>query len=552
MPARQPDRDAYDRLADLVARMSPEELRGFALTLSPEDLSVLEDAVGRLTARGWRTHPAAMANQLTGGTYQRWAYIDYLSQKFVDAIEGRSPRQIWNLAPRYGKTGLLQWCATWALDRRPDARLILVGYGDDLAVESALAVRDNLREHADVLRAQLRPDRQRADRFVTDQGGGVLARGINSGIIGFGVGDGGALLLDDPMKSWAEAHSQAARNKLAGQFFGTLRNRLDSEDTPIIVAHARWHEDDISGRLQDQARNATGEDWEVVRLPTLAETDDPLGRREGEPLAPEMHPLAAVLSRNQGYGSPYLVAALEQQRPSPEAGNELLREWFRLEHVLPSEPAASLSSWDLKLKNREAGDFVVGQAWWRVAGGYWLMDQLRGQWDHGTTADAIALLAVRHPEIQEHVVEAAGSADEVIPQLRMARPGHTISDTTASKLGMSTDERIAVEGLRRRGMSGLVPQPPRQSKEVRARAFIAPAAAAGDIHLPADAYWAPVVLEELAAFPNGSHDDIVDAMSQALSRLAHGPSSFATVSGQRLPVASPGSGRRRLPTPGRR
>lgn len=549
MPAREADLTAdYDRLAEIVAQMTPAQLEAFALTLAPADLAVLEDVMGRLMTLGWRADPGAMGHHLTGGEYKQWAYIRLLARKLVEAVNGEDPRQVWNIPSQYGKTSLLcTYGVPWILQRDPTLRVLYVTYDADKAVEEGGKARDLIEEHPE-LGVRLRPDRRARGMWRTSQGGGLYAVGIYGGIVGYPAD---VVLLDDLMSGWQAAHSAAQRKAVWAIYRSQIRLRIQSQRCAIVLSGTRWHEDDPAGRALNPPEGEGTEQWTHIRLPALAEEGDLLGRAPGEPLEPERFPLSEVLAREAVLG-PYLAAALEAQRPSPEAGNELLREWFQLEHVLPSTPAASLSSWDLKLKNREAGDFVVGQAWWRVAGGYWLMDQLRGQWDHGTTADAIALLAVRHPEIQQHVVEAAGSADEVIPQLRMARPGHTISDKTASKLGMSTDERIAVEGLRRRGMSGLVPQPPRQSKEVRARAFITGAAAAGDIHLPADAYWAPAVLEELAAFPNGSHDDIVDAMSQALSRLAHGPSSFAATSGQRLPTASPGSGRRRLPTPGRR
>lgn len=520
--------------------MAPEEVEAFARRLDPDDLSVLEAAIERVAAAGWRAHPAAMAEFLDP-TFRRPAYVDLLSTKFRDAADGTSTRQIWNLPGRYGKSTLVQWGATWLYDRTEGrSRLILVSYGQSLANELADGIRERLREHAEVLRTQLRRDRQAINRFVTDAGGGLLAAGINASITGFGANALGGIIIDDPFKNWQDAHSETRREHVWNQYRGTIRNRLDEEDGFIIVVHHRVHEDDLTAKLiAEQGKDEFGDEWEVISLPAIAVEGDLLGRAPGEPLDPEVRPIEDVRRRAAGLGS-YLASALEQQDPTPEEGTDIKRAWFRLVDALPPGADDTCTSWDLKLKDKESGDYVVGQAWWRVAGGYWLVDQVRGQFDHATTQNAIALLAVRRPEIRTHVVESAGAADEVITELRRKRPDYEVSDEVASRLAMTTAEREAVQELRRRGMSGIVPKKVsgEGSKRVRARTNIVPNAEAGDVYLLADAAYLSALLDELAAFPNGAHDDQVDAMSQALGRLSTGQAS-ATVPTGTVPRPNP-------------
>lgn len=543
MPARQYRRSA-DPLGDLAAfveSVTPDELTAFARTLTPEHLAVLEQVMADKLGATWRSDPASMASFLDP-TYRTPRYVRLLSAKFREGIEGTSPRQIWNLPARYGKSWGVQSGVTWALDRSEGrARFILVSYGQELADELADGVRERLRTFSGVLRAQLRPDRQALHRYVTSTGGGVHSAGLDSAITGFGVNKGGALIVDDPFKNWQAAHSEATRNLVWNTFRATLRNRLDDESAFILVVHHRVHEDDLTARLlaQQQIDDEYGDAWDVTVLPALAVAGDALGREVGEPLDPDRFPYAAVRRRAAGLGS-YLASALEQQNPTPEEGSDILRSWFRLEATLPTAPDDGLTSWDLKLKDREAGDFVVGQCWWRVAGGYWLVDQIRGGFDHATTANAIALLAVRHPEITRHVVEAAGAADEVMPMLRKPHPDYTIDDVMASRLGMNAVERELVTELRQRGMSGLQPHPPQLDKRVRARTYIVPNAEAGDVHLPADAAWLAAYLDEMAAFPNGVHDDQVDATSQALQRLDRTPAAVSAPRGS-MPTVRPTS-----------
>lgn len=512
-------------LSELILAMAPAELQAFSEQLPPEDAQLLQRVMAEHHAAGWRADPASMAAHLDP-TYDLRPYLRYLSGKLVTLADMTGRRMIINLPGRYGKTTLLQWFLVWLLDRHPESQSIYTSYGYGLAVESAVEVRDKLRQHPDELRVDLRRDRQKADRWRTSQGGGLLAASWGSTITGYGVSAHGVLLVDDPFKNWAEAHGKARREYVFDQFKGTLRNRIDDERCGIAVVHHRMHKEDLSGKLKAGMEDETGEEWEMVVLPALAVAGDPLGREVGEPLNPEQFPVEAIKTRWLGLGS-YLSAALEQQDPSSEEGTDIKRAWFHLvdKGELPERYDQLVIAWDLKLKNREAGDWVVGQAWGRTGADYWMRGQIRGQYDHASTGNAIALLAVRFPDTTAHTVEWAGAADEVVPELRKPRPDYVVTPEMAGRLGMTEAEREAVQALRRRGMSGLIPHPVTEgSKEVRASTFIVPAAEAGNVHIVL-AGFTPTYLDEMASFPKGTRDQ-VDATSQALQRLGVGTASI--------------------------
>ncbi len=523
-------------LAELLKSMAPPELEAFALQLRREDRQLLERVMADTTAIGWRADPASMAAHLDPN-YRVRRHDAYLAKKWRELTDGTSRRQIWNLPGRLGKTRGVGNGLVWLLDNHPSSNSIYTTFGQLLADELGAFVRDTLKANRAELRATLRRDRQQRKRFVTEQGGGLLVAGLDAVTRGFGVNRGGVLVVDDPFKSWAEAHSESRRKWVVEQYRGTLRDRLDSEDSGILICHHRVHMEDLTGWLKKAMEDETGEEFEIVSLPMLAVAGDVLGREVGEPLAPEQFPVDAVEQRAKSLGS-YLAAALLQQDPSEVEGTELKRAWFHLVErgEVPQAWDQALTSWDLKLKNKEQGDYVVGQAWLRTGADYWLVDQLRGQYDHATTANAIALLAVRHPRITSHVVEAAGSHDEVLPQLRKPMPAYVVTPEMAGRLGMTEAEREMVQALRRRGMSGLIAHPVTEgSKPVRVRTFTVPAAEAGNVHVVV-AHWTPEYLDESAGFPDASHDDVVDATSQALQRLGVGT---ASITPARRPAAPP-------------
>lgn len=533
--------------------MDPAKLQAWAASCDdPSKVALVEEVMGDLTGEGWRTDPAAMAAHLDP-TYRTPPFIRYLSKKFRDGIEGVSNRQIWNLPGRYGKSLLTQKGIVWGLDRSEGhARFIDTSYGQMLANENADGVRSMLREHSDVLRCQLRRDRQSLRRFITDQGGGLLAVGMSATITGFGVNKGGALIIDDPFKNWEEAHSEFQRDKKFNQFRGTLRNRLDDEDAFILVVMHRVHEDDLTQRLLDamQEDDEYGDKWDVTVMPAIAVDGDVLGRAPGEPLDPEIRPLRACLSRAAGMGS-YLASALEQQDPTPEEGNDIKRAWWQLEDDLPPLYDDALTSWDTKMKDKESGDFVVGQVWGRTGSDFWCIAEFRGQWNHAQTRAALALAAVRYPFVLRHVVEYAASGPEVIEQLTAGSgPDYELDEDMASQLGMTTEEREKVQALLRNGLPGIIGQSVKGDKRVRART-VTPLIEAKNCHLPTGTLWVPHFLDEVSAFPNGKYDDRVDAMSQALSKLWNAGAELVDMEAL-VETRIPGVAGNRIPTMGSR
>ena len=96
-------------------------------------------------------------------------------------------------------------------------------------------------------------------------------------------------------------------------------------------------------------------------------------------------------------------------------------------------------------------------------------------------------------------------------------------------------------------VAGVKPVQARTSKEIRARA-ITPEIESGNVYLPYPSdpgnEWVEDLLSELREFPNGKHDDQVDALTQALNGLRDGGRGSVAVPTGRLPGRSVMSGNR--------
>jgi phage terminase large subunit-like protein len=350
------------------------------------------------------------------------------------------------------------------------------------------------------------------------------------------------LLLDDLFRNWQQAHSPTTRNTAWNLLLSQARKRLQGWLSPIIFAGTRWHEDDPQARYLQLARQDRNADqWVVLRLAARAEPadpkaeveayrlPDPMGRAPGQIIEPQRFDEREVAARFAG--SAYLANAQEQQRPTAQEGDDIKRAWFKIRDTAPPTFDHMAAFWDMKLKDNEAGDYVVGGCWGRSGSALWLIDVLRGQWNQDMTECAIVLMYVRHPQVRAQYIENTGNAPEVMAALRKAHPNYEVTDRTADELRMTHEERQAVQRIRRAGIGRLVPDVPKGSKFVRMMAQIG-YLAGGDVWL-LEAGWNDAYIDEMTAFgPNMAHDDQVDMTSMALKRMGHSQAKAKSPTGQ--------------------
>jgi len=261
--------------------------------------------------------------------YTEAPHLALLAQE-LEAIErGESDRLIIEAPVRHGKskTGSVAFPA-WLLLKHPELSVIMASYGAGRGHEFGREARNLI---LDPKAQQLFPDvRIAADskakhKWSTNKGGGLLATGIPGPITGFGAHFFG---IDDPFKTIEEAYSQNYRDDVWEWWKADARTRLEP-NAAVAVNAARWHDDDLVGRILNDAGAAR---WRILRLPAIAEKDDPMGRAVGEPLWPERYDLQALELARIDVGERNF-AALYQQNPIPEGGSVFTL--FERYHDLP-------------------------------------------------------------------------------------------------------------------------------------------------------------------------------------------------------------------------
>lgn len=422
------------------------------------------------------------------------AVADVLTQFFKEELlleDGTVCRQlIFCKPPRHGKTQLAtKGLAAWASGRRPDLDIAIASYSDTMASDFGSDIRALLTssQHKQVFPAhKLRRGGSAKDNIQTEQGGRMVAVGRGGALTGRGMGLG---LGDDLFKDHEEARSQTIRDAAWNWFTKVFMTRRMGPKL-VLLTMTRWHSDDVIGRITDPENpcyNAIeAKKWKIIRLPAIAEENDPLGREEGEALWPERFDLDFLQSQQRL--DPLGFAALYQQRPTVADGVLFRRE--NIQRYDPSDLPDDLRFYctsDHAVGTKQRNDpSCFGKAGVDKQDNLWLVDLF---WKRVPTDQAVeAMLAM-------------GSGTNA-PIIWWAERGHI-----SQSIGPFLYKRMAETGI----YINVREVTPVGDKEQRAQS-IAARVAMGKVYVPKGPIWDKAV-EELLAFPNGIHDDFVDMLS---------------------------------------
>ena len=368
----------------------------------------------------------------------------------------------------------------WYLAQNPAKMVIAASHTAELAERWGRRVRNLVAEHAPRLGYAIAADNQAAGRWATSAEGEYYAAGVGGSITGRRAD---LVVIDDPVRSREDAESETVREKVWDWYRADLITRL-KPGAAVVLVQTRWHEDDLAGRiLEAEGDKRDGGQWEVIRLPALAELLDPLGRAPGDALWPEWEGVEQ-LERKRSIIGPRDWSALYQQRPTAEDGTYFKKEWFRRYTDAPERMTIYMS-----------GDFAVtegGGDFTELA--VWGVDQFDNVyaldwWSGQASSDRWAAEFIRLIKRWKPVTFIG----EAGPIRRAMEP----------LLGrMMRDERAyaVIEWL----SSG-------NDKAANARplqAFMAN----GRFHFPSTD-WAERVQDQMLRFPDGKYDDAVDACS---------------------------------------
>jgi predicted phage terminase large subunit-like protein len=301
------------------------------------------------------------------------------------------------------------------------------------------------------------------------------------------------LIIDDPHSEQEAALAQVnpeIYDKTYEWYTSGPRQRLQPGGA-IVIVMTRWSQKDLTGQVLKSAAQRGGEEWKVIEFPAIMPS--------GGPLWPEFWSLKELEALKEELPNSKWQAQYQQQ-PTSDASAIIKREWWQIwEHDEPPYCEFTIQSWDTAFLKSERADYSACTTW-----GVFYKDDDTGE----RQANIILLNAFKKrmefPELKARayeewkewepdamIVEAKAAGSPLIFELRQM--GIPVSEFTPSK----GNDKIA-----------------------RLNA-VADLFASGRVWVP-NRNWAEELVEEVAAFPAGEHDDMVDSMTQALLRYRQG------------------------------
>ena len=421
-----------------------------------------------------------------------------MAKKFEAIAEGKLKRLIINMPPRHTKSEFASYLLpSWYLGRNPNKKVIQCSNTAELAVGFGRKVRNlvDSEHYAEIFpNVSLRVDSKAAGRWATSGGGEYFAIGVGGTVTGKGAD---LLIIDDPhseQEAALAAGDPSVYDKVYEWYTSGPRQRLQPGGAIVIVMN-RWGDRDLTGRvIKDAAMREKGEEWEVIELPAILPSGNPLwpefwSKEELEALRDELPP--------SKWNAQY------QQSPTGEEGALVKREWWKLwEKDDPPKIEYLIQSWDTAFTKNERSDYSAC-----VTLGVFYMNE-------NTNDPNIILLdsfqkRMEFPELK----------DKAMSHYQYWEPDTLLVEAKAAGAPL-------VFELRQMGIPVTEYTPSRGTRQVSNDKFarlnsVTDLFRSGKVWAP-DTRWAYELIEQMAAFPNAEHDDLVDATVQALLRFRQG------------------------------
>ena len=418
--------------------------------------------------------------------------------KMADAFErvaaGKCKRLIINMPPRHTKSEFASYLLpAWFLGKYPHKKVIQTSHTAELAVGFGRKVRNlvDMGVYTDIFPGvALQSDSKAAGRWATNKGGDYFAIGVGGAVTGKGAD---LLIIDDPHSEQEAALAETSPDiydKTYEWYTSGPRQRLQPGGA-IVVVMTRWSLRDLTGQVLKAEAQRGGEGWEVIEFPAILPS--------GNPLWPEFWPLEELSILKEELPNSKWMAQY-QQNPTSEGAAIVKREWWQTwEEEKPPQCEFVLMAWDTAFEKGNRADYSALTTW-----GVFYHPDATGK----LQANIILLNAFRErmefPRLKQVAIE----------QYKDWKPDGVIIEKKASGAPL-------IYELRAMGIPVQEFTPSKGNDKISRLNAVSDLFASGRVWAPGT-HWAEEVIDEVAAFPAGEHDDYVDSVSLALMRFRKG------------------------------
>lgn len=415
-----------------------------------------------------------------------------MARAFERVAKGECKRLIINMPPRHTKSEFASYLLpAWFLGKFPNKKVIQSSNTGELAVGFGRKVRNLV--DSEIYKTifpdlELQQDSKAAGRWNTSKGGDYFAIGVGGTVTGKGAD---VLIIDDPhseQEAALAASNPAVFDKVTEWYTSGPRQRLQPGGA-IVIVMTRWAQRDLTGQVLKAASARGGEQWEVIEFPAIMPS--------GKPLWPEFWSLQELEALRQELPNSKWQAQY-QQNPIGNESAIVKRDWWKWwEEEKPPSCDYILQTWDTAFEKNNRADYSAGMTW-----GVFYSNE-----DH--SLPNIILLSVYKKR-----VEWVQLKKDVLEEYNEWEPDGILIEKKATGAPL-------IYELRAMGIPVQEYTPSRGQDKIARLNSVSDIIASGKVWIPRTS-WAEEVVDEIAAFPSGEHDDLVDATTLALMRFRQG------------------------------
>jgi len=425
-------------------------------------------------------------------TFISGAHHKRMAEAFERVANGTCKRLIINMPPRHTKSEFASYLLpAWFLGKFPHKKVIQTSHTAELAVGFGRKVRNlvDSEVYNNIFpNLALQADSKAAGRWNTSKGGDYFAIGVGGAVTGKGAD---VLIIDDPhseQEAAMAASNPEVYDKVYEWYTSGPRQRLQPGGA-IVIVMTRWAQRDLTGQVIKSAAQRSGEEWEVIEFPAILPS--------GNPLWPQFWSIEELSALREELPNAKWQAQY-QQNPVGNESAIVKRDWWKWwEKDDPPVCDYILQSWDTAFEKTQRADYSAGTTWGIFA------------CEEDNFAPNIILL-----NTYKKRVEFPDLKRDVMREYNEYEPDSLIVEKKASGAPLIYD-------LRAMGIPVQEYTPGKGQDKIARLNSVSDIIASGKVWVP-QTRWAEELVDEVAAFPSGEHDDLVDATTLALMRFRQG------------------------------
>ena len=389
-----------------------------------------------------------------------------------------------SMPPRAWKSRIMQEFICFLLWHKPNTDILYTGHTKSILEDFSYNIRWRMRsnEYKAVFNTRIAADSSAVSSWKIDKWGNFSIYWVGWGITGKW---GHYMIIDDPYATRQDAESDTVRRTVSNWYWSTFLSRKQDDKSKQVIIMQRWREDDLVWEILEREPDK----WTELKIPALDENDQSFWKDR----------FSNEYFMDIRQQNPLFFSSQYQQEPYNEWGWDFVKEYFEYyeqEDVNSKiEEMQIVSFVDPAISQKQEADFTGLVTIWVHNNYTYLLE--------------VKKLKERPDEIIEQIFITTDTFKNIGKSYRMGIESvqyQKMLILEVQKQMRIRDKFFQLEEVR-----------PSGEKEARIRTNLQGRYSGHTVIHPK--YWANIkeFEAELLKFPNGKHDDMIDAMAWAVA-----------------------------------